>query len=900
MVLGSKAIDDILKQEVLDSLNDISYPVNKWYGITFMLDIFKDSDLGVLISGSENKPVFRSSPYCYGGAYTDAQFNWLLLENIKESYPIRYDAVLDLDSPVFIDIYGNIVTESGLVVIPYAANSTLHNRISLLNAAFLSSYGKTKFITRNEDTNSAYIGNTYINFDTQCLNLITDYPAFIDTKVHEILIADEKNNCFLINPITITTGIGSIDLAKLDVTSIASNTVLYNLALSLYTEHISDNSFISSEAFINIENDISNVLYQVLRGANLDKINYEEEKLNEGINYDKAVLSQALKYERLIEQMFSISENSLITVPDLTTMPGIKYAVFFLYKILIILFTVYVLFQVYLSASSQQLNISTISKIVVAFLCIGVTIFSLPLIYKYSYYTVTRTLLQDEAMTISMLNEEKRNNNVELGILQAKNPDIHSKLTLKIQDIEIDYASYISAIINTFDIKEMQDIYEREINYSLESDEYDLKGHSLYYDIDNLFASSQIYVDTSSNKLKQVVSGEPAISFRLPYYVILDYLIENINQYNDILNSYNYGVQIMGDGKIRSIGLTERYFKSNAFNVTRKDLIENIEMFSDLDENVKAFAMYDKTGVFAIYNYKGYDNRTFFIDRNPIINSQWYVDAIAGDSDKVVEMSEMLDKEAILWIKKHENIIGRISDETLLKALALHLSLKYNEILNVPGPQKIEIESISTEDIIRLCIADSNLVLTTSPYSYPKFILLTSGLPGIYIGAVITLITFILSLVKPTVTLLSFLIMIASLVILRILFNKKTENLKGFIKFIIILIVVNISYAGNLKLFMLLPSNIPCLIRLILFLIVQMFYTATYIWIASVLVFNWQDMGNMAFGNVVALHTLSIKKISDKDNITENNNDSEEKWNIYNRLKSEDKYRKNYKKSDKE
>ncbi|MBR1445419.1 MAG: hypothetical protein IJ583_18005, partial [Firmicutes bacterium] len=898
VLLGSKALNDILTQEVLDTLDDTAYSVNKWYGIDFVLDVFRDSDLGKIISGSENKPIFRSSPNDYGGAYADSQFNWLLLKNIEETYPIRYDAVLDLDSPVFVDIYGNILTESGIVVVPFAANSTLHSNISLLNAAFLSSYGKKEYITQNEKTKSAYIGKTYINIDKQCMNYTTDYPAFAGTEPKQILIDDEENNRFILDPVMVVTDLGKVDIAKIDTVNTSAAMVLYNLALSAYTDNVSEEAYTAENGFINVESNISDILYQVLRGAELKNIDYEKEALNEGINFDRGTLSQALKYERLVDQLSAVSENSLITVPDLTTMDGVKYITFFIYKILIVVFTVYALLQVYLAASRQNFGIGTLLKIVVAFSCIGVCIFALPIVYKYSYYTVTRALLQDEASTIAMLNEEKRNNNVELGIISANNPNINSKLSLKVENIDIDYVSYIKAMIDVFDVKEMEDIYAREIEYSLETgvSEYELRGGALYHSIDDLFASSQIYVDTDTHKLKQVVDGEPAISFRMPYYAILDYLIYNINQYNNIIDSYDYGIQVTGDGRIRSIGLTERYFNSNAFNLTRDEILSNIEDYADMDSKIKDFALYDKAGIFAIYGSEGYESRNVFIDRTPFKNSQWYADELAGDDERIAELSEALDNEAILWIKNHNKVIGRISDETILKALALDLSLKYNELLNVSGPQKIEIESISTEDIIRLCSADTGLVLAASPYSYPKFILLTSGLAGVYIGAIITLVTFILGMVKPFVTIAAFIVLIASLVVLRVLFNKKTANIMGFIKFMLILAFINISYALGLKIFMILPEALPCLVRLILFLIMQMIYTALYIWITVVLVINWRDMGDAAFTNAILLKTLNIKTIStgkiENNSEKRSKEDSHSGWDIYNRLKRSDDYRK--------
>ena len=48
-----------------------------------------------------------------------------MIKNLKSALGIDYKTTLDLDSPVFLDVYGNICTESGLVIIPAASNATI-------------------------------------------------------------------------------------------------------------------------------------------------------------------------------------------------------------------------------------------------------------------------------------------------------------------------------------------------------------------------------------------------------------------------------------------------------------------------------------------------------------------------------------------------------------------------------------------------------------------------------------------------------------------------------------------------------------------------------------------------------------------------------------------------------
>lgn len=239
-----------------------------------------------------------------------------------------------------------------------------------------------------------------------------------------------------------------------------------------------------------------------------------------------------------------------------------------------------------------------------------------------------------------------------------------------------------------------------------------------------------------------------------------------------------------------------------------------------------------------------------------------------------------MDKDAIQWIYNNKSLIGRITDETLLKSLALYLSLKYNKYMDIQGPNCIEIDSISTDDLIRLGVSDIDKVMETYPYDYPKFILLMADLPGIYAGAILTMIMFVLSIVKPVVTMIVFIVMIASLIILRILFHRSYDSIKGFFKSCLFLTVINVSYCLILKIFIMLPAGIPALIRVFLLILAHGLYTYAYIWLGSTLIFNWKDLGNNAFNKLMHVR------------VTSENEDKGAGWKLYEKLKNSDQYRK--------
>lgn len=280
--------------------------------------------------------------------------------------------------------------------------------------------------------------------------------------------------------------------------------------------------------------------------------------------------------------------------------------------------------------------------------------------------------------------------------------------------------------------------------------------------------------------------------------------------------------------------------------------------------------------------------------------SQWYADNITDE--ELVSRVDVLDKIAIDWVRDNEALIGRISDETFIKTLALKLSLEYNRLFNVPGPSAIEIHNLSTDDLIRMSIAPKEVVFENSPYSYPKFILQEGGLIGVYLGAVLSLLLIAVSIIKPVATIVITLSMILSLLVFRILLSRDIDSVKGFIKFTVLLSLVNVAYALLLKVGIILPGSVVINIRLLGLIILNALFLMAYAWLVMVLFFNWSDLGNGAFNNVISKRTLKIREISGnfipRKQTESEKEDGYDGWGIYKDLKDSDNYRKKYNSDD--
>ena len=906
VILQSKTVSDYIKQEVHAGMSDINSPVTEWLGIGLTVDMYRNPELARQIAAFENKPIFRSSPNRINTLNNDAAMNYLLLANIAGNTSIKFDTALDMDSPLFVDVYGNILTESGTVVIPFAANATLHKKANLLNVAFLETYGRQSFIRiEYEKYNEpvAFVKNAFIVPDESIINNLRDYPAFATSSLdnYTILIEDPDERRLSVNPIALDTSYGRVDLNNLDSASPAVQSTLYNISMSLYVNGVASDSFHINDSPTVTELISSNIIYQVARGQPYYKIDYVQENLLSERLLDRGTISQAIKFERLINSFKSTLQNAILTVPNLSYMEGIEYIIFFLYKIFIIVFIVNLLIQIYISAVKGKLSVFSVFKMGLSFVFLVIIVASLPLIFNYSYYAVNKALLQDESLMIAALNEEKRNNGIELGIVNAASPDLSTELYLKVTDVEVDIYNYLREVIWSSEVNTMQELYNKYMRYTpeLQEPDYVLKGKSAYYSVSNLFGSSEIFTDMKTNELKQVVTGNPAFSFRLPYYAIVDYLLAQVNLYNQSISSYSYHNYAYGDGRLRSSGLISRYFNSNAFRLERNDVLYRADTLPrNIDSKLLSMAIFDRAGVFQFYDMTGWDSRPLFTEDaiEKMRNSQWYAESITDE--ELVSRVDVLDKIAIDWVRDNEALIGRISDETFIKTLALKLSIEYNRLFNVPGPTAIEIHNLSTDDLIRMSIAPKEAVFENSPYSYPKFILQEGGLISVYLGAVLSMILIAVSIIKPVATVVITLSMILSLLVFRVLLNMDMESVKGFIKFAVLLSLINIAYALLLKVGIILPGSVVINIRLLGLIIMNLLFLMAYAWLMMVLFFNWSDLGNGAFNNVITKRTLKVGAISGNliptKQIEPESEDNLDGWNLYKDLKDSDKYRKNY------
>lgn len=879
------AIKDLMKKDALTYGNSADRPssfsgVHRFTGLSITLSIVYDRQLRDWMnqSSTQDTPVFISSGRPIVGAPDYIYYNYLQLENITANNPINYIASVDRYSPLFLDIYGNILTESGVVVIPAAANASFggpsldklsdskaapqreyHNWLTAANLVY---YGDALYLTQNKE-GEMLIGKRVVDAENTSMYDGAEYTQTSTASGDSsIFIWDEDMGRYYLNSLIIP-GPGASTAKAINISFLSDGEPealksLYALNLDMYHHRVPER-----KAF-DVQKYATQVMYEVTRGAYLSVIDYKKEGLSSSRRFTDGELSQAAKFENFYESVSADLQNTILSIPNLAYMEGLDYIIFFLYRLLLITFTLAVSIQVYHQAAKSRLSPLTFLKMFGTYVLSFIIIIYMPSIFSVSYYQVNKVLLQDEALMISSLGQEKATNGVNLGVTRASSVDSQSEILIKVDDIDIPWYRLLGDVATNPSISSMQEVYDKYINtLPTTSEKFIIRGNGVYVDVADLYASSQIFTSSRGVPvLQHSVDEDPDASFYLPYYAILDYVIYNINDFNSAVNCFNYQDYLYGDGRRRSVGLIKNYFLSDAFLVTAKD-IDNprFKLPAKTLGDTLTMASRDKIGVNQFYGNSIADPRVIFKTTEGFEHSQWY-----RKQDSMVDLKtkrDKLDEAAVEFVVKNRDLLGRVSDEVFLKTFALQMSLEYNKVFKSGGPTSLEITNIATDDILRLSLEERAKVMLDSPYSYPRFLLESQGLVTVYSGAILHIVYLIGSFVKPVATIVIFLAMFLSIYVYKCLLHRSTDNLRGFFWMTVALCAGNVMHGVILKLSLFLPSiGTPPVVCIFLQILIQIAYLIFYLWLTSLIVHNWRDLGAQTFKNIFVQRSLRLSKVS--------------------------------------
>lgn len=722
--------------------------------------------------------VFISSPTLatkapQGTVYYNSIFNYAMLKNLEGSLGIDYKTTLDLNSPIYMDIYGNILTESGLVIIPAMSNATLVDPAlwSPYTIGFATLYANGWHIPGDYEGMGQYTENRFtLNEDSNTYELssIRVYGYALNFK-HLSISADETIKAIM----------------QINKSAINSKGALpFNQRVGIITE--------------------------VLRGAPIENIDKTFEGLSGSKTVTKTGIYLAYKLDELADALLSSSNgNSLLTLPNLAYMDGVEYVVVFGFKIMFAVCIILLAYRIYLDSVVGRLGTKTFTRFVASLAGFVVIVSIVPTALNVSYNEANKLLLQEEISDIVLLNLEKQYEGKEIGITEVDEPESSTKVYLELSQVEIPWYKLLGDVLGSDILITMEDLYEDSFKSNPMSNLKGIikKSNGLYLDTNTLFDSTTIQYVPDSYGLINVVETEPYASYCMPYYYFLDAIIQKMNKYNndDINGVLSYATKIQKGGHIRTSGLSEAFFTSNYFMMESRDIMGVLSIYDAPRSLIEA----------ELPNIEE--------ARTAARGSLWYYSDL---TDKAIEerVAE-LNLYARRFVVRHKDLLGKVTDEAFIKVFALAMSIKYNQLFGVPVCNGLELFEVDTKDIMRLSIADTSTVLSESSKSFARFVYDHAGTLGVFMTALLVVVYFVASVIRPVSLIIVIVCMAWGLIVRRLVKRDRDSAIEGFIISFALMCGSNILYALVLKVAILIPNTgVTSVFGIVLQLILQIVY----------------------------------------------------------------------------
>lgn len=850
--------DDILGDNSV--LDDYEYSVRQSYGVVsavYRSESLYNETLRAIVS---DNAIFKSSKaICYtpGTSSSDwrAIYNYYMLANLEDQMKNDAASTLDLDAPIFCDIFGNIVTESGLVIIPAASNATLCGKDwTPYTIGWSEYYNNGNRIPGGEFTDEVY---TWL--------LGYDYSSVV-----EYITYDENNNWKPIMPDNTaltsqervkSNGGGYFEIDRsgdliLRTTSLNSN----NLSAIIQWDTLNKNSTIIKQLFFNdayfnkgnnmYHNRVVNLIVETLRGAPIEHIDYEYEGLDGNMDISKYGVYMAYKLEELTNSLISgtngnsMGGNAVVTMPNLAFMSGIEYIVLYVFKIVFAVAVAGLAISLYMDAVVNSLGIRSVGKFIMTVGMVIVAITLVPNLITWSYYKANKDVLSSEVGYIMMLNYCKEFDGSEIGITSVETPETETELFIKVDDISVDWWTVIDDVLFKNTYKTVSELYDDQMdNNAMQGlPGVQTKGDGLYVDVQDVFNSTNMNYLPATGVLKNTVYGsgvkknsvDTVTSFTMPYYVILEQLIANINEYNIQRDISAYSYSVGANGSILTYDIIGPYLKSDEFLVDGYDILGMDKILNLPNQRL-------------CYNFAFIQDELDYMSL-----SQWYPTDVYTVEMRTAAVDRLYDK-ARTYVAENADLIGKVPDEVFLKVMAMQLAIEFNKEFNAPYGKSIEIMNIDTRDLARFMVADRATMYKYFSYGYARYTYEEAGGIGVIFAGLFIAVLWLTSFIKPLFMIIILGLLIFNTIFRKLLFRKESKSIEGYLIGCACLCLTNYAYAGMLKVSLnIANTGLGSITALACALIVQIAYIACLVGILMIEVKDWKNSGYGEFANIGA------------------------------------------------
>lgn len=836
--------------EIEDVLNVTRYTPALGYTITSA--VFRDQDFARFIDSNNsgaNRIIFMSSATLNmrkdQTTGDHAYINYLQLKAAKANLQIDAEATSDMDKPLYVDIFGNIVTESGYVVVPAASNATLVKNWTPYTVAFLTLFNN-------------------VEYNKQTEFLIKEFGDTFEVKsAEEMGFKKNTGKQYIVLRNRVENGI--IDVSNLSTRNSQTRARLLKLMRSV----------IIHEGFENAKY-FANIFCEVFRGAPLNKINKKKENIQTQADFLGFSKKQAWKFEQFRTKLYEGKSNSIISTPNLLSMDKLAIPLAIILKLTFLASLILILVVIFMTGVQGKFSLKILLRLIMVMVLSIVFTVGMPFVYTTSMYEMNRLTLQEPILRTALLSLAKEQGGREVNLMgQSTAYEAKSQISIKLESLSPNLVKFTKELINLpidEGIDEMlKDMLQQKTSQRVPI--FETRADGVYVSLNDLVNASTVRMQKSIQTLRQYKIGDTSASFYTPYYTFIDVLLDRANAYsNSEEGKLRYNNKIY-KGSVKTTGFLADYYLSDKF-AEDSDIFMLKKLYNSAD--AKYYELSSAAAAYVVVEDKYALTGTPYENIDRIKMSQWYND---NATEKGVEQKiEKLDQYVKKLVSDNRSLLNKVDDETFIRFIALCSALKYNALFNIPNASTLDVQYLSNDELIRFCIAPVTDVEQHMTSSFAAFVYALGNDLSVYLAAFLEALLYINGWLKYLFSILLFCMYYFTLFIRGTILGewntKRTDserfaNLKFAVTLMGIVVLINVAYAAALWTSFKVPNIGAGIATSIIYLILIQFGLLTIMsGVMYKMVAGWRDLGYASFQatyrNTMNKITSGIKGTMDK------------------------------------
>lgn len=490
------------------------------------------------------------------------------------------------------------------------------------------------------------------------------------------------------------------------------------------------------------------------------------------------------------------SSNNLLYNATLEENKAMKSFLPYMYKFILMIAIASIIISIALSVFSSEGKLKHVIRTLTVVYLITFLIQISPWVYEKAINDPLRWMMSKDTITWTVIQQEdnlQRVKQVTKDELVEKPLDEGSEIKL----YKLNY-TYPFKMLKTPDDAGMLNVdeyYEAFLNndkaFANQNNRMWVDGRYVITDTNSLFESSRVLVDKPESdvlmKLTHEVYKQPELGYYIPYYMFIDNIVHNLNLSAELTKKIPNEI-FYESGDIRTNGRMKDYLSSALFldYDEFKKRIEDYKGSDRISEELSEAALgaivddygehEDHLGIAKILNMTEDINLAPF-DEDQVeraYNTAWYpkFDYITTKDGKydfkkltyedkmaLQEASDKVNKKTQNFMLSLHPFVDKVSDETLIKTIALYASFEFNKAFskwqsNDYMPTALELRDVSAERLLMAMSLKSEDLLNTEFDSYPLKVLEELGYFGLLISTYNDIVIVLINYVKPFMAIL--------------------------------------------------------------------------------------------------------------------------------------------------